>query len=197
MECSKSNGVCLKVLTTNMDCEKKLTKSTFACGSPMQFSQTTFLFSQNVMTKCAWWLVITTRHRDKHFCSRSFWATNFFCQQGNLQNWCWQQDVLNQARSCAQDSWELSLPKWERESITACHEFCTLFGIHILFLLLHMCGHFGLRSHSDLDWNQVHPRNSLIQPNHDYWLLLSWILKVFWDISFSQWPRRFLTKHFL
>ena len=119
MECSKSIGMFLKVLTINLDCEKKITKSTFACGSLMQFSQTTFFFSQNVMTKCAWWLVITTRHRDKHFCSRSFWATNFFCQQGNLQNWCWQQDVLNQARSCAQDSWELSLPKWERESLLA------------------------------------------------------------------------------
>ena len=54
MECSKSNGVCLKVLTTNLDCEKKLTKSTFACGSPMQLSQTSFLFSQNVLTKSAW-----------------------------------------------------------------------------------------------------------------------------------------------
>ena len=196
MECSKSNGMFLKVLTINLDCEKKLIKSTFACGSPMQFSQTTFLFSQNVMTKCAWWLVITTRHRDKHFCSRSFWATNFFLPAR-------QSSKLMLTTGCAKSGQELcarflgAFFAKMRKRITACHEFCTLFGIHILFLLLHMCGHFGLRSHSDLDWNQVHPRNSLIQPNHDYWLLLSWILKVFWDISFSQWPRRFLTEHFL
>ena len=45
--------------------------------------------------------LITTRHRGKHFCSRSFWASNFFCKQGNLQNWCWQQDVLNEAMNSA------------------------------------------------------------------------------------------------
>ena len=35
------------------------------------------------MTKCAWWSVITTRHRGKHFCSRSFWATNFFASKAS------------------------------------------------------------------------------------------------------------------
>ena len=196
MECSKSNGVCLKVLTTNLDCKKKLTKSTFACGSPMQLSQTSFLFSQNVLTKSAWSQLDTETNT---FVREVFGQQTFFCQQGNLQNWCWQQDVLNQARSCAQDSWELSLPKWERESLLAMN--FAPFLEFIFFSCNSICmGILAMRRHSNLDWNNCSPsslRNSLIQPNHDYWLLLSWILKVFWDISFSQWPRRFLTKHFL
>ena len=160
----------------------------------------TFTNKFSLLTKCFdKKRLITTRHRDKHFCSRSFWATNFFCQQGNLQNWCWQQDVLNQARSCAQDSRELSLPKWERESLLAMNfapflEFKFFFCYSICMGIL---ARAATLTRTETKCSPSSLRNSLIQPNHDYWLLLSWILKVFWDISFSQWSRRFLTKHFL
>ena len=98
LECSKSNSMFLKVLAKNLDCEKKKSqKVLLRVAPPCNFHKQ--LFSSHKMFDKK--RLITTRHRGKHFCSRSFWASNFFCKQGNLQNWCWQQDVLNEAMNSA------------------------------------------------------------------------------------------------
>ena len=126
---------------------KKTHKKYFCVWLPHATSTNKF----SLLTKCFdKRRLITTRHRDKHFCSRSFWATNFFLPAR-------QSSKLMLTTGCAKSGQELcarflgAFFAKMRKRITACHEFCTLFGIHILFLLLHMCGHFGLRSHSDLD----------------------------------------------
>ena len=143
LECSKSNGIFLKVLAKNLDCEKKKSqKVLLRVAPPCNFHKQ--LFSSHKMFDKK--RLITTRHRGKHFCSRSFWASNFYLQAR-------QSSKLMLTTGCA---------KWG-------HEFCILFGIHILFLLLHM-GILCCAATLTLTETNCSPsslKNSLIQPNHD------------------------------
>ena len=130
LECSKSNGMFLKVLAKNLDCEKKTHKKYFCVWLPHAICTNNFSLLTKCLTKSAWSQLGTEANTFVH---EVFGHQTFICKQGNLQNWCWQQDVLNESMNSASFSYSF---------------FVTPYGYSVL------------RSHSDLDWNQVQPKFS-------------------------------------